>query len=115
MPDPVVLDAVDGHLPRACALADVIRIVAPRVDLGWALGVFAQLPGLTLIVVELPTGDSVFEARQTRVCTARTRTGLIAEVYHRWVRAGQSSAASRCRATSAMDEPSDRNASSADW
>lgn len=113
-PDPVVMDAVDDLLPHACAFADVIRTSSPRVNLGWALGVFAQLPGLTLIVVELPTGDSVFVTRRGRVYTARTRGGLVEDVYCWWVGVGQSSALSRCRAMSAMDEPSERNASSAD-
>ncbi|WP_330276318.1 hypothetical protein OG205_12180 [Lentzea sp. NBC_00516] len=114
-PDPVVVDAADGLMPRACALADVIRTSSPGVNLGWALGVFAQLPGLTLVVVELPTGDSVFVGRRGRVCTGRTRAGLVKDVYRWWVGAGQSSALSRCRAMPALDEPSERNASSADW
>lgn len=113
-PDPVVLDAVDGLLPRTRALADVIRTAATGLDIGWALGVFAQLPGLTLVVVDLPGGLTAFVTRQGQVCTAHRRAGLVEDVY-RWVVASQSSALSRCRATSARGEPSEVNASSAAW
>lgn len=116
-PDPVVLDvldAVSGLLPRNCALADVIRTTATGLDLGWALGVFAQLPGLTLIVVDLPGDLAAFVTRQGRVCTARRRAGLVDDLY-RWVVVSQSNALSRRRATSAWAEPSELNAASAAW
>jgi hypothetical protein len=113
-PDPVVLDAIGGSLPRNGALADVVRTTAAGLDLGWALGVFAQLPGLTLVVVDLPGGLIAFVTRQGQVCTAQRRAGLVEDVY-RSVVADQSNALSRCRATSTWAEPSEPNASSAAW
>ncbi|MEU0878245.1 hypothetical protein ABZ345_06570 [Lentzea sp. NPDC005914] len=114
-PDPVVLEAVDGRLPRACALADVILTSAPSVDVDWARGVFAQLPGLTLVVVELHGGLTAFVSRQGQAFTVRTRAGLVEDVYQWWAGAGQPSASSRSRAMPAVAEPSERNASSASW
>ncbi|WP_439657517.1 hypothetical protein ACSHWB_34705 [Lentzea sp. HUAS TT2] len=90
-PDPVVLEARGGRLPRSCALADVIRATAADVGSGdrWARGVFAQLPGLALVAVDLPGSLVAFVPRQGNVCVVRARAGLVDEVYRRLVSPGR--------------------------
>lgn len=90
-PDPVVLEARGGCLPRACALADVIRSAAADVESGdrWARGVFAQLPGLALVAVDLPGGLVAFVPRRGDVRIFRARARLIDEVYRGLVSPGR--------------------------